>query len=242
MSTLPLTQAPADPNLKDVLDQLKRNIFLNLACHHVGTVQSFDKDKQTATATINYKKTRYRLNSSTETYQPVLIDYPILADCPVVFLGGGKSAMTFPVAKGDECLVLFNDRDIDNWFKGGNGAPVATPRAHSISDGIILVGVRSLANVLTSFDDTRAVLRNDKAMVGVGASLVKIANDQYTLNTLLQNLVTEIKNLVTATAAITVTGVTTGGGISGPPANAAVIAAISATLTTTATQIAGLLE
>ena len=79
-------------------------------------------------------------------------------------------------------------------------------------------------------------------MVGVGETLVKIANDQYDLGALLQELITEIKSLVTQTSAITVTAVTAGSGVSGVPANAAAITAIGTQLTTTANKIAGLLE
>lgn len=245
MSTLPFSQPPTEPSLKDVLDQLKKDVFLSLNCHHVGTVQSFDASNQTATVTVNYKKTYFQLNPETGLYGPVLVDYPIMVDCPVIALGGAATGLTFPIEAGDECLVLFNDRDLDNWFKGGAGAGVATPRLHSFADGVVLVGVRSLGNVLTNYDPTRACLRGNRAgttVVGVGESLVKIANAQHTLNGLLQDLVDEIKDLVTATAAITVTGVTPGPGASGPPANAATITAISAQLTTTATQIAELLE
>lgn len=240
--SLPYTQAPAEPQLKDVLDQLRKNIFLSMNCHHVGTVQEFDETQQTATVTINYKKTNYRLNALTGLYQATLVDYPVLIDCPVIVLGGGSASLTFPITAGDECLVIFNDRDFDNWFQGGIGTGVATPRLHSFADAIVLVGLRSTGNVLSDYDLTRALLQYGTTQVGVGESLVKIANNQYTLNGLLQELITEIKNLVTATAAITVSGVTAGGAASGPPVNAATITAINTTITATALKIAGLLE
>lgn len=241
-SNVQQNQIPNDPQLKDLLDLFKKQILLILSCHHIGTIQSFNPANQTATATINYKKTFFQLDQTTKTVVPVLQDYPVLIDCPVIVLGGGTSALTFPIEQGDECLVLFNDRDIDNWFQGGSGAAVSTQRLHSFSDAIILVGLRSLGNVLSGYDSTRAVLRNGDALVGVGEVLIKIANNTTTLNTLLQDLITNIQNLVTATAAITVTGVTTGGGTSGIPANAAAISAVGTALTTLATEIGGLLE
>ncbi len=193
--SLPFNQAPADPSLKDLMDMLKKDVFLSLNCHHVGTIQSFDADSQTASVTINYKKTYFQLSPATGLYGPVLVDYPALVDCPVMFLGG---ALTFPVAAGDECLVFFNDRDMDNWLQGGAGSALATPRLHSFADGIILVGLRSQGNVLGDFDTTRAVLKNGTTMVGVGDSLVKIANDQYALNGLVQDLISEITDLTSA--------------------------------------------
>lgn len=242
IESLPFAPSKSDPNLKDLLDLLKKDILLNLNCHHIGTIQTFNSAAQTATATVNYKRTFYQLNKTTGVYDAVLIDYPQLLDCPVIVLGGGNSALTFPVNTGDECLVLFNDRDMSNWYQGASGGSVASPRLHSFADGVIIVGLRSLRNALTSYDTTRAVLRNGAALVGVGPALVKIANNTTTLNTLLQSLITNLENLIVQLAALNVTGVTAGGSASGPPSNAAAIAAIGTSLSGLATQIAGLLE
>lgn len=253
--SLPFNQTPVDPSLKDLLDMLKKDIFLSLFCHQIGTIKEFDSTNQTASITINYKKTFYQLNAATGLYSPVLVDYPALVDCPVICLGGGATALTFPIQAGDECLVLFNDRDMDNWFQGGAGAALATPRLHSFSDGVALVGLRSLGNVLTDYDATRAVLKNGTTMVGVGPSLIKISNDQFQLKALLDQLIGNINDLVTATnnlvsqtALITVT-CSAPASPSSPPINAPAISALAASLTavatalsTTSTNIGGLLE
>lgn len=188
---------PQEPELKDLLDLFRKNLLLGFNCHHIGAVQSFNSAKQTATATINYKKT-FLKPDSTGVYKTTLEDYPTLIDCPVVVLGGGGASLTFPVAKGDECLVLFNDRDFDAWFQGNTGAAVPTSRLHSFADGIILVGIRSLPNVLKTYDTVRAVLSLGQATVGVGGgggTKVLIGNNTTTLNTLLQSLLTDLLTL-----------------------------------------------
>lgn len=229
MSNPSIVQNPkvTEPNLSDLLGLLKKDILLSLFCHAIGTVQSFNSAKQTVTATINYKKTYLRQDQAGQ-FNPVLVDYPILLDVPVVILGGGNANLTFPIAQGDECLILFNDRDIDNWFQSGQVGPVASNRLHSFSDGFALIGVRSLARSLAGYDTSRAVLANGTTLVGVSVDKVKIANALHTLNGLLQSLISQIQ-------LITVSGVTTGPGVSGPPVNAAALAAI-------ATQIGTLLE
>lgn len=148
---LPQNLVPNEPELKDLLDLVRKDIFLGLNCHAIGTITAFDPVKQLASATINYKKT-YSRPDATGVYGPVLVDYPQLADCPVMVLGGGGTAITFPIAVGDECFVMFNDRDFDNWLKGSSSSGVATTRLHSFSDGVIFVGVRSLANVIQGYD------------------------------------------------------------------------------------------
>lgn len=259
-SNIQQNQIPNEPTLKDLLDLVKKEIMLSLTCHHIGTIQSFDTEKQTAVATINYKKTYFQRNVATQNYDPVLIDYPIIIDCPVICLGGGLGALTFPVVQGDECLILFNDRDIDNWFNGNTGTAVATSRLHSISDAIILVGVRSMANVLEDYDDENVVLKNDLssltlgekatmtdsiAVIAADTGLVEISNDLWDLKDLLVELITNIQTLVTATSTITVTNVTPSPNISdvsGFPANAAAIVAVGTSLALTSVKIQALLK
>lgn len=194
------------PTLKDLLNQFQTNLLINLNCHHLGTIQAFNSDNQTANATINYQKTFFVLNEMTQQYDQQLIAYPTLVDCPVIFLGGGSSYLTFPVQVGDECLVLFNDRDMDNWFSGSTTSGVATPRLHSFSDGIILVGIRSTNNSLENFDNTRAVLAHGNAMVGVGSELIKIANNLQSLKTILEGLTAKIDQVLTTGSVVSAPG------------------------------------
>lgn len=228
-----LNRIPLPIDLPESMDLQKKDIFLNMNCHHIGTIQTFSAANQTATATLNYKKQFFDLNKATGNYEPVLVDYPLLADCPVIVLGGGQSALTFPVTTGDECLVLFNDRDIDSWFHSGGGSAPNSSRLHSFADGLILVGLYNSTRSISNYDTSKAVLRYGDPLVSgsqvaVGPQKVTIANNLTTLNTLLQSLIIQISTIM-------VTGVTTGGGTSGPPANAAAIIAIG-------TQIGGLLE
>lgn len=246
MSQLPFTQAPAEPQLKDVLDALKKDLLLELNCHHVGTVQSFDASNQTATVTINYKKTYFRLNAVTGLYAPLLVDYPLIIDCPVLVLGGGKARLSFPIRAGDECLLLFNDRDFDNWFQGTVGAPNATTRLHSFADAVALVGIRSLPNKLDNYDIVRAALTNDKASVAVGPEKIKLSNDAQNLGDLLQNLCDDIKALTDAfiNNATGVVLVTPAPGNPGPlnPAIVTALNAVKSSVTTLATNLGGLIE
>lgn len=235
-STIQQNLIPNEVSLPDVLNLHKKDVSLNLNCHHIGTIQSFDSAHQTASVTINYSRTYFQFNGDTGAYDNTLVNYPIIAEAPVICLGGGPTSLTFPIAAGDECLVLFNDRDLDNWFTGGSGSPNATARLHSFADALVIVGIRSLANVLPNYDSTRAVLQYGTTLVGVGNGLIKIANSGNTLNNLLQTLISDLQSLVTQTAAITVSS------FGAPPNNAAAIAAIGTQLGTLGTQIGQLLE
>lgn len=90
------------------------------------------------------------------------MDLPILPDVPVVFPGGGGFALTFPVAAGDECLVVFASRCIDAWWQSGGVGEPMEPRMHDLSDGFALVGVRSQARRLSpAVDSGNVQLRSD---------------------------------------------------------------------------------
>lgn len=219
--TIASNRKQVDPSLRDLLDLLKKDIMLSLNCHALATVESFDPEDQTVTASMNYKKS-FTQAGSDGIYKTVLVDYPLMLDMPAVILSGGPAQLTFPIAKGDTCLILFNDRDIDNWFQSGQIGGVASGRLHSFSDGIALVGIRSQANARATYDATRASLSWGETMVGVGADKVKISNQLYTLNTLLQNLLTQLQALTVICA--------TPGSPSSVPVNAAAIAAIAVQL------------
>lgn len=239
--TIVTQRKQTDPELMDLLNLLRKQINLDINCHAIATIQSFDSAKQTVSASLNYKKTTLQRKSD-GTYENVLIDYPLLLDVPAIFLGGGLFRLTFPIAKGDTCLILFNDRDIDNWLQSGQVGPVASSRMHSFSDGIALVGLRPTSSPLEDFDTSRAALGNGDTYVAVGPTKIKVANPDTTLNTLLQNLLTQLQSLTTQLALLTVSGVTPGPGVSGVPVNAAAITAIGTNIGTIATQIGGLLE
>ena len=167
---------PNDPELKDLLNLFRKSLLLDLNCHHIGKIQVFNPLNQTATVTINYKKTFFVADNG--AYVPKLVDYPILAECPVICLGGGNGALTFPISAGDDCLVLFNDRDLDNWFQGSSSSGVATPRLHAFSDGIVLVGLRSRNDVLVDYDTDGTTLRTVD-----GLTKIKIASDGSNITT-----------------------------------------------------------
>lgn len=168
-----INTVPNEPQLKDLLEYFKKDIKLNFNCHHIGTITSFNALTQTAQATINYAKTFLQIDSVGDT-SVIAKNYPQLIDCPVICLGGGSGALTFPIEEGDECLILFNDRDFDNWFNGSSSSAPNTPRLHAFSDAVILVGLRSLANVILEYDTDAAAFR-------YGENSVKIFDDKVVI-------------------------------------------------------------
>jgi hypothetical protein len=228
------------PSLKDLLDAHKKDIFFTMNCHAIATIQSFDKETQTCVAKINYDKMFFERQTD-GSYRQVPKPYPILTDVPVVFLSGGLSGLTLPVKAGDQALIMFNDRDFGNWFEGASSGFVPSLRMHSMSDGIALVGLFRKTNRLANFDELNPNLFNEDAGVRVLPTKVEFYNSTDSLGPLLQDLINQVKDLVTQTSAITVICASPGNP-SSTPVNLAAINAITGQLTTTATKLSGLLE
>lgn len=117
---------------------------------------------------------------------------PLLQDCPVVFPGGGGCILTFPLAAGDECLVVFSSRCIDSWWQLGGVKGQAEIRMHDLSDGFVIPGPRSQPRKTTAAGKTQ--LRTDD-----GSAIVEIEGGKIRL-----------KGNVTVEGNLNITGTTIG--------------------------------
>ncbi len=94
--------------------------------------------------------------------------FPLLPDVPIQFPGGGGAALTFPLKRGDECLLVFSSRPIDAWWQSGGVQRPGNARMHSMSDAVALVGLRSRGNVPAGISTTEVQLRSDDGQAVVG--------------------------------------------------------------------------
>lgn len=77
-----------------------------------------------------------------------IIELPVFANVPPVFLSGGSSHLKMPLTVGDSCLLLISERCFDTWYIGQDGAAPLEARMHDYSDGFALVGIKMLAEAL----------------------------------------------------------------------------------------------
>jgi hypothetical protein len=162
----PTFNNPSPPNLLKLLDSLREQVKKEINSARVGVIQSFDAAKQEVTVKIAQQQVTSIKPDGTRT----LAEYPLLLRVPVVFPSGGGFTMTFPIDEGDECLVVFNDRQLDNWLTSGPGLPPSMGRVHDLSDGIAIVGLRSNPRALSSVSTNSVQLRSDS-----GSTLVEVA-------------------------------------------------------------------
>jgi hypothetical protein len=136
------------PLLRGLLDDAADIAARNINCVLIGTIISFDDSNQSARIAVNFQKVLDKVPPGKQQ----IFNYPTLIDCPVFSLYGGQHFLTFPIQAGDNCIILFNDRDLDNWITTGSTAPPNTKRVHSLSDGIALVGIRPFTSSLDDYD------------------------------------------------------------------------------------------
>lgn len=116
-----------------------------------GIVQSFNPATQTASVQPAIKRIFTEQGA---------VNLPLCVDVPVEFPGGGDFFLTFPVKAGDECILVFSERCIDNWFQQGGTQEPAEYRLHDLSDAVALVGLNSQPKNIPSFNSTDVELRD----------------------------------------------------------------------------------
>ena len=182
------------PDLKLVFNQVTREIMTALACAQTGTITAFYPATQTADIQINMAIVLQYLTNADSTNTPVTTQYPPLLGVPVVCLGGGGGAITFPIKAGDTCALIFIDRDLDTWWLSGTtGLPPNSNRLHNLSDAIAIVGLRSQTGSLSSYSTTDTQVYGPAGTSGPKVSLdstkVGISNATTSLLTALQDVV-----------------------------------------------------
>lgn len=186
-----------------------------------GIIQAYDATTQTATVQPAVQGIVTAPDGSTS-----LVSLPVVTDVPVQFPSGGGFALTFPVAAGDECLLVFASRGIDAWHALGGVQQPTGNRKHTLSDAFAMLGFRSLPRALTAVSTTAVQLRNT-----AGTSMVEIqpsghiravapAGFEVVGNMTVSGTITTPMDVVAGTVSLKLhqqSGVQTGGGVSGPP-------------------------
>ena len=165
--------ANKNPSLATLAENIKQGVSNRIKELHTsmpGIVQSFDAEKQTASVQPAIRRVFITREGTDEILAPA--DLPILINVPVQFPRGGGFSLTFPVKKGDECLLVFAERSIDSWHKFGGVRDPSARRFHSLSDATAFVGISSLPNKVPNYDSNNTQLKKDD-----GTAVISVNND-----------------------------------------------------------------
>lgn len=110
--------------------------------------------------------------------------------------------MTFPLAPGDECLVVFASRCIDSWWQLGGVQGQAEFRMHDLSDGFCIPGPKSQPRKIAVASKTQLRTNN-------GGTLIEIENGKIRV----KGTDVKIEGNVRIEGNLTVTGTTIGNNV-----------------------------
>lgn len=177
-----------NPDLTKMLETYGDSLSSKFKCHRVGIITSFNSERKTVNVRLLDKM----------IFRDMVEDYTELADIPLLIQGVGDSQLTFGDVVGAECLVHFNDTDIDLWFATGESYEPNTARVHDFNDGFAELRPFSLPNNF-DYDMQSTMLRR-------GNCKIRLLTDGSIEITNGSAILTMTENNVNITANVNITG------------------------------------
>ena len=214
------------PTFAGSIQAMIQTILLQMFTAMPGTIQSYNPALGTVTVQPGIKR-KYIKDDE-------VVNLPIINSVPVVFPRAGQAALTFPLKKGDECLLVFSQRSIERWKTQGGPVEAGDPRHHDMSDAFAIPGGYPFTKPLVGADPNNVVLQNGisskvtlgtaKADISVGLAKMTMASGGFfTMGdgineflTLMGDTLVKISEILDNIQALTVP---TGVGPSGEPIN-----------------------
>ncbi len=83
---------------------------------------------------------------------------PVLTAVPVIWPAGGDGGLSFPLKSGDGVLLLFSERNMENYLESGKESTPLDGRKFDMSDAIAIPGLYSFKKTSPFKDNTSAWL------------------------------------------------------------------------------------
>lgn len=160
-----------------------------------------------ATCTVDVQPLIMRVRLD-ENGERIVEKAPVVTDVPAYFPGGGGMRLTFPIKKGDQCLLISSSQPLDQWHSTGSLTDPKTTRHHHISDSIALVGLTPAYKASPAFATATVLEGSDIRLGDELGSVLALKSDVQALRDHLNNFIFAVYN------GHAHTGVTTGAGTS----------------------------
>jgi hypothetical protein len=174
------THMASTPDLHTAIGMADNKSALDFNCMRIGIVQEFYKEDLTVSVLItNKREDRLNNNGTQQSRNFALIRAKVCYCNPFI---------TCPISAGDECILLFNDREIESWFINGEVNPIAYSRMHDLTDAVAIFGIRSLPKMIEIYDNclhlihpTKVLADNFHASNGANGTFVSKDNKTITV-------------------------------------------------------------
>lgn len=126
----------SDSSVNSFVAAMKETINKKIAEIHTampGIIQSYDPNKNLANIEPALKV----------DIEGTKIKFPIITGVPVIFPCGmgGEVSITWPIQKGDNCLLIFAESQIDEWLLNIESDDISDVRRFDLTDAICIPGL-----------------------------------------------------------------------------------------------------
>lgn len=156
---------------------LQQKIFSTLRVSMPGIIEEYDYKTRRSSVKIDMQEL-YEDGSK--------LDYPVITNVPVIIACSGGASMIMPIKRGDSCLILFTDRDIDSWLLGASGQAPKAMRMHDINDAVVLMGLMPFGtlsaaknnnDLLITYEDSKITLKPEGNIEVTSAKKITIKTE-----------------------------------------------------------------
>lgn len=163
------------PELADVVEQIVDHQLMGMNTCMPAVIESYDP----ATRTCSVKPALKRKYEN-----GTLVERPLISDVPVMFNQGGKFSITYPLKRGDDVLLIFSQRSLEQW-KGSTGIvdPKDSRKFH-LSDAICIPNNPRPSKNVNTADANKTLIQDDKSIIEMsedGTVVIKNGNGSITL-------------------------------------------------------------
>ena len=176
----------------------EKSIQYDTNCHRVGKIMAFNKEELTCDVQLLELQAKPMGGAQS---------FAILKQLPLLIEGNDNAHLTWGNIVGSECLIHFNDRDIDNWFETGEEYLPNSARMHNLSDGFVTLRPFSKIKVF-QYDDEAVVLENQSSKIRITENTIQITNGSF--NFMISGDTLTLTGNVVVDGDITATGTITG--------------------------------
>ena len=99
-----------------------------------------------------------------------VVKLPIIFNVPVIHPASGGASITFPVAIGDNVLLVFSQKSLEEWLQNGEQVTPDDPRQNDLTDAIAFLG-------LNSFNKISFAENNEDLLISYSGSKIRFKNN-----------------------------------------------------------------
>lgn len=144
------------PSPADLLTAATASATAKMRTAEPGVIVSYDAATQRATVSLGIAVRVKRPGGVVVQEAPVVVP-----NVPIAWPRAGGYSLTFPLAVGDEVMLVFSSRALDEWKLGAarSGVEASDPRRFAVQDAVAFPTVAAAAPLpSTNYDPAAAVL------------------------------------------------------------------------------------